>query len=217
MGSTFPGIKSKYPPLPKDEAIRQMEAVSKPYARRYCASIQDAETEVQRLTSLLKSGKGPNSVRVRLKALGPEFWSAALLECYEQARRAEDRRDYVRSAIFEARESNTARRLGLRALHDRSYTVRYRAHQVLAYSLDRSVLPAMRDALKVEPREDMRKLLKAAINAIEKQNHHFYIDRKESGHGRWSVQPWDSGDPVLQHASLSWEIERIKAGWETEI
>lgn len=214
-------VTSSTDSVTKEEALAERKAAGEPLASRYRASVSNVEAESRRLIDLLKQrirqSKDRRAIRVRLKALESELWPQALLECYGQARRAEDRLQLVISAIFEARESATARQLGLAALNDRSYGVRERAVQILAYSLDRAVLPALRDALNSEQHEEVSASLEAAIKAIEKQNHHLYIDRQERGNSWWGVNPWDSGDPPVQRGKLCYEIEKIREAWQTDI
>jgi len=78
-----------------------------------------------------------------------------------------------------ARNSTEAVELGIEALRDRSKVVRNRACQLLAYSLDRSALPALRAA--VESGGVSVGDFLAAIDAIENQNHNFFVDRDHSG------------------------------------
>lgn len=210
-------ISSRRDPVTKQEALAERKEAGEPFASRYRASVEDTEAEAQRLTFLLQNGEYLRPVKVRLQALGPELWPEALLEVYGQARHADYRRQLVIQAIFVARESETARRLGVAALKDRSYGVRVRAAQVLAYSLDRSVLPALREALRFESRDEVRESFQAAISAIDGQNHNVYIDRQERGNCRWGVNPWDPGDPAVQRGVLCYEVEKIREAWETEI
>jgi hypothetical protein len=201
----------------KSDALAAMAAAAKRHAERYLASVIDIGKEEARLTDLLMAGGDFRAIRVRLEALGQEAWPRALIYCYRVASRAERRERLVKSAIFEARDSLVARELGVLALKDRSYLVRERAAAVLAYSLDRSVLPVIEEALKSEQREEIRSSLRAAINAINKQNHNLYIDREERGGVAWGVNPWDSGDPPVQRAAMYFEIENVELGWATEV
>ena len=116
----------------------------------------------------------------------------ALKECYARATRSKDRHRFVFEAIKEARTCAIARQLGVEALRDRSYSVRMRAHQVLAYGLDAATLPALRASLREESRQELKDSLKAAINAVTKQNHHLYVDREERGNAHWNVAPWEN-------------------------
>ena len=83
--------------------------------------------------------------------------------------------------------------------------------------MDRSVLPALREALRSESRDEVCDSLQAAISAIDRQNHNVYIDRQEWGNCRWGVNPWDPGDPAVQRGVLCYEVEKIREAWETEI
>jgi hypothetical protein len=113
-----------------------------------------------------------------------------LAAAFTEARRWQQRVSLVFHAIRFARTSDPAFRLGLTALGDRSYMVRYRACGLLAYSMRREAASALepllthRDARTVE---DAR----AAIDAIARKNHHYFVDRTHSGRSFWVVNPED--------------------------
>ena len=109
-----------------------------------------------------------------------------LLAEYRRAKRGELRVALVYHAIRFARVSEDAVALGVAALKDRATVVRYRACGLLAYSLRRDALPELR-ALLVQ--DDARTVadVKAAIDAIEHQNHHLFVDRDHSGRVKWEV------------------------------
>lgn len=96
-----------------------------------------------------------------------------------------------------ARISEDAFQLGLTAITDKSYMVRYRACGVLAYSLRKDALPALEFAAKdVKPLVATSAL--AARNAILAQNHHLFADRSLSGRTTWTVNHGDHplGEPA---------------------
>jgi hypothetical protein len=110
-----------------------------------------------------------------------------LAAAYTSARTWQGRTALVFHSIRYARTHDAAFELGCRALSDRSYMVRYRACMVLAYSLRPRALPALRDLLKhddARTREDAA----AAVDAIQNQNHHFFVDRAHSGKVTWDVR-----------------------------
>ncbi|HSQ30427.1 MAG TPA: hypothetical protein VLN49_11290 [Gemmatimonadaceae bacterium] len=114
-----------------------------------------------------------------------------LAEAYTKAKRWRGRVALVFHAIRHARASEAAFQLGLQALGDRSHLVRYRACMVLAYALRPEALPALRVAAAHEDErtaEDAR----AAIDAIEHRNHHYFVDRDHSGRSYWDVNPGDT-------------------------
>jgi len=80
-------------------------------------------------------------------------------------------------------------------LQDKSAAVRMHACEVLAYSLRHDAIPALEPLLD-HPVADTRTAAAAAIDAIQHQNHHFYLDRKHSGTSFWVVNPED--DPNYQ-------------------
>ena len=86
-----------------------------------------------------------------------------------------------------ARTSDIAFELGITALHDRSFVVRYRACGLLAFSQRRDALPALRPLLKHrDPRTAADAT--AAIDAIKRRNHHYFIDREHTGQIFWRVE-----------------------------
>lgn len=109
-----------------------------------------------------------------------------LYEEYRRARRGELRVALVFHAIGFARTSEPAVALGLAALDDRATLVRYRACGLLAYSLRREALSKLRALLS---HADQRTVAdaRAAIDAIEHQDHHLFVDRNHTGRVRWEV------------------------------
>ena len=103
-----------------------------------------------------------------------------LLFLYSQERLWKRRDEVVYGAIWAARDSDEAVILGVTALSDRARHVRYHACLLLAYSLRTDLLPVLRERLltiAASNRDD----LAAAIDAIESQNHHYFVDRDHSG------------------------------------
>ena len=104
------------------------------------------------------------------------------------------------------------------ALKDRSYRVRIRAHQVLAYGLDSSTLFALNRAWRSESRVEASESARAAINAIRCQNHHKYIDRyPRPGSTHWCLHPWEGEDPAVQRGRLNFEVAMIEEAWQRRI
>ncbi len=209
-----PRIVSNVPWLSKNGVRREIAAADAPFAKAWLATVSDREAESARVTRLFVEGALGPAVRVRLDALGPEFWPRALLARYEQARRADDRRKCVFRAIGLARDTEAARELGLKALADRSWSVRYRAHQLLAYSRDPAVIPALCEARDREARPELQDSIDAAIKAIEKRNHNLFLDRQESGNIAFNPNPWDAHDPAVQHGALRYLLRKRREGWE---
>ena len=214
----------KSPPLSREEIIEELEKAQASNVAAYLASIDDVEAELRRLTGLFVHSADIDSTsvqykafRIRFRALGPDRWPMALLRRYEQARRWQDRYVCVYAGIPFARDSVSARELGLRALTDRSYQVRRRAHQLLAYSLERSCLPAMRECLETETRPEARDSLMAAITAVERQDHHRYLDRNETGKVHWHANPWDYGGETHQRAFIQSRKRYDRQGWAVAV
>jgi hypothetical protein len=120
-------------------------------------------------------------------------------ELFPRAKQFEVRRDIAYHCIRFARSSEIAFRIGLMAVEDRSRVVRYRGCSILAYSLRADALPALKKQLThadVKTVEDV----KAAIDAIEHRNHHFFVDRQHTGQMFWAVD--DGGTVELDNNTL---------------
>ncbi len=118
-----------------------------------------------------------------------------LAEALPAFRRWQGRVALVFHAIRYARSSDIAFQLGLAALQDRAALVRYRACGLLAYSLREDAVPHLRRLLcHRDPKtvDDAR----AAIDAIEYQNHHYFVDRNHSGRLYWELNERDTADPT---------------------
>ena len=89
-----------------------------------------------------------------------------------------------------SRTSEDAFHLGIVALEDRSFMVRWRACGLLAYSQRRDALPALKQAARHED-ERTQADARAAITAIKKKNHHLFVDRDRSGRVQWRIGPPD--------------------------
>jgi len=124
-----------------------------------------------------------------LKQLG-EAVVPYLAEGYGRMRRSRGRVSCVFHAIRYARTSEAAFQLGIAALKDKATLVRYRACGLLAYSLRHEAVPALRALFEHTDRrtaDDAR----AAVDAIERRNHHYFIDRIHSGRTFWKVNADD--------------------------
>ena len=113
-----------------------------------------------------------------------------LADFYPQARKWQGRAALLFHALRYARTSEAAFRLGLEGLRDKATTVRYRACGLCAYSLRGEAIPALKDLLKHSDRQTVADA-RAAIDAIQQRNHHYFIDRDHSGRSFWEVNPGD--------------------------
>jgi hypothetical protein len=119
----------------------------------------------------------------QLRDLGVEV-APHLAAAYTKFRTWQGRVSLVFYSTRFARTSDEAFQLGVQAVRDRSYMVRWRACGLLAYSLRHDALEALRPLLEhsdARTREDAV----AAIDAIESQNHHLFVDRDHSGRMKW--------------------------------
>ena len=103
-----------------------------------------------------------------------------LLEAYPTFRHWQGRVCLVHHAARFSRRSEDAFQLGMAAASDRSKRVRYSACLLLAYSLNPQALDVLRPLLSYSDRETVENA-RAAINSIERQNHHLFKDRSGRG------------------------------------
>ncbi|MGI8979461.1 MAG: hypothetical protein ACR2FY_09560 [Pirellulaceae bacterium] len=107
-------------------------------------------------------------------------------EFFSRARRLEARRDIAFHCIGFARTNETAFRIGLTAIADKSSIVRYRGCCILAYSLRPEAVEPLKKLLVHSDTKTVADAT-AAIDAIENQNHHLFMDRSHSGRTFWKV------------------------------
>jgi len=113
-----------------------------------------------------------------------------LAAAYPSMKKREGRRAVVFHAIRHARTTEAAFQLGIAALNDRASIVRYRACCVLAYSLRTDAIPQLEKLLTHKDEKTVADV-RAAIDAIKCQNHHFFVDREHSGRQFWRVNDGD--------------------------
>ena len=113
-----------------------------------------------------------------------------LAEAYPKMKKWQGRISLVFHSIRYAKDSEDAFQLGIKALNDRATLVRYRACGLLAYSQRKEAITHLKKLLKHEDNETVADA-KAAIDAIKKRNHHYFIDRDHSGKTFWQVTEKD--------------------------
>lgn len=121
-----------------------------------------------------------------LEALVPGFVAA-----YSHIRNAAGRNAVLFWLVRFARQYPEVVELAKVALSDPAYMPRMQACSILAYSLRRDAIPHLRPLLE-HRNQKTRNDAKAAIDAIECQNHHYWFDRNHSGTFFWKVS---SGRP----------------------
>ncbi|WP_156374673.1 hypothetical protein [Pseudorhodoferax sp. Leaf274] len=136
-----------------------------------------------------KTVNGEEEAWAVLKPLGIEV-VPYLLEAFPRFRRWQARTSLMYHAIRYARRSNEAFQLGLLGTKDKSTLVRYRACGLLAYSLRKDALTSLQQLLTHSDQRTVQDAV-AAIDAIERQNHHLFIDRNHSGQSLWVVSDED--------------------------
>ena len=154
------------------------------------ADLTLSEPEIRALVGVVASGSREGEAaweRLRSLRVGVVPY---LAEAFSSGRRWQGRATLLFHAIPHARTSEAAFQLGLQALRDKSYMVRYRACMVLAYALRLEAVPALREAAEHPDRRTVEDAL-AALDAIEHRNHHYFVDREHSGRNFWNVNPGD--------------------------
>ncbi len=127
---------------------------------------------------------------LQLKPHGIELMPV-FLQLYPTFKKWQGRCSLVFHSIKFARISEEAFQLGLLACNDKSKVVRYRACSLLAYSLRNEALPVLQKIMQSFTDTDTLENARAALDAIQNKNHHFFYDRNHSGKMTWTVNPED--------------------------
>lgn len=141
----------------------------------------DVKTLEDLLNSLDGSGSDQEFQAVHeLRKLG-DILPSLLLKQYRSSKKWQARCSCVYHSIRYSRRVDDSVRLGIEALSDKSKVVRYRACMLLAYSLNKEAIPALRELELRENDKKTREDAHAAIEAIENQNADYFVDRDHSG------------------------------------
>ena len=139
--------------------------------------------------------------------LRSEYGLCALVPLFGEAlpkiRNATGRIHIMFDLIPLARQHPQVVEIAKNRLQDRSAAVRMHACEVLAYSLRRDIIPNLEQLLE-HPVAETRATAAAAIDAIQHQNHHFYLDREHKGTSFWVVNPQD--DP--KYKPRPWQMRQ---------
>jgi hypothetical protein len=103
-----------------------------------------------------------------------------LKELYHSSKSRKIRAACIYYCFGQAKSNKSATSLALEALADKSKIVRFRACQLLAYSLNQDILPQLkltRSTISKDSVEDVD----AVVDAIQSQNQNFFRDRTHSG------------------------------------
>ena len=122
----------------------------------------------------------------QLRGLGNKL-SSLLLDKYRSSRKWGARCACVYYSFRYVREVNDSFRLGIEALSDKSKVVRFRACELLAYSLRKDAIPPLRELERSAKDDETIENAHAAIDAIENQNINYFVDRDHSGQIIWNV------------------------------
>jgi hypothetical protein len=148
------------------------------------------ETRIQELIEQLDGSGSPLEWQAisELRSMGDAL-AEHLRAKYHQSRNWGVRCACVFYSLKYARDNNeTAIALGREALRDRSKAVRYRACMLLAFSLRRDALDELRDAMRCLSGRPGADDVAAAIDAIEHQNHNYFVDRDHSGKVKMTIK-----------------------------
>ena len=116
-----------------------------------------------------------------------------LAEAYRAFRTWQGRASLVYHSVRFARTEEEAYRLGLAATQDRSWVVRHQACTLLAYALRRDAIPALEELIDSQDERTIADA-RAAIDAIEHQNHHLFLDRQHTGKVFLGITPPEADD-----------------------
>ena len=148
----------------------------------------EIQAAVQKLNT--KQALDEEEAWAELRTLGIEV-VPYLLRAYPSFGKWQGRVSLVYHSVKFARISEEAFQLGIQALEDRATLVRYRACSLLAYSLRRDAINPLKPLLDHSDSKTAQDA-RAAIAAIRRQNHHFFIDRTRSGNTFWQVNDDDA-------------------------
>lgn len=148
-------------------------------------------TEIRKYVSRLETTKSleEETAWIKLRSLGIAI-VPYLADAYPIMKKWQGRVSLVFHSMRYAKESEEAYQLGIRALNDRAKLVRYRACGLLAYSQREEAIPHLKKLLRHGDSETVADA-KAAIDAIKRRNHHYFIDRNHSGKIFWEVTEKD--------------------------
>jgi len=121
-----------------------------------------------------------NAIRELRRLVGDKLPSLLLVK-YRSEKKWQIRCSCVYHSIKYARNVTDAVQLGIEGLSDKSKVVRYRSCMLLAYSLNKEVLPALYEIKQKFKDEETIGNADSAIDAIENQNTNFFVDRKHTG------------------------------------
>ncbi len=152
-------------------------------------TIVQEEITPSSLASIL-DGSGSEKERAIIQRVRYTFTNPAtqFLEAYLLARKWQTRASCIYYSFRYARTDPAALELGIKALNDRSWPVRYRACMLLAIAQDKAALSHLRNLLETTTTARTKEDALAAINAIEQENVHLFVDRDNSGKSKLKIQ-----------------------------
>jgi hypothetical protein len=146
------------------------------------------DSEIQTFIKALDTTKSldAETAWAQLRPLGIDV-VPHLANFYPRARKWQGRAWLIYQAIRYSRVSEDAFQLGLNALNDKSSVVRYRACSLCAYSLRHEAIPVLKTLLSHQDQKTVADT-RAAIDAIQHQNHNYFHDRTHSEQVLWEVR-----------------------------
>ena len=145
------------------------------------------EEVVTALDQRLASVAGGNEILLQ-RTYGLDALAPLYAEALRHIRQAPGRIHAIYWLTRYAREDPRIVDAGLHCLNDRSRLVRKEACGILAYSLRRDLIPHLQPLLKHRDPKT-RAHAAAAIDAIEHQNHHYFLDTEHTGTVFWHPDP----------------------------
>jgi hypothetical protein len=124
------------------------------------------------------------------KAHGLEALIPGFVAAYPRIKSWRGRNVILFTLIRLARKCPEVVDLALAGLRDRAYLVRMQACAILVYSLRRDAIPPLEELLR-HRNQETRADAAAAIDAIKRRNHNYWVDRDHSGNVGWTVNPED--------------------------
>jgi hypothetical protein len=182
-------------PPRKDELPDQQSAkpkATKP-GRKAKANAATALPTVDELVTALDHKRQADidaAERRLFKTHGREALIPGLVAAYSRIRHAAGRNSVLYELVPFARKRPEVVELAKAALDDPAYMPRMQACSLLAYSLRQDAIPHLKPLMKHRDKKT-RDDAKAAIDAIKRQNHHYWLDRTHSGSFLWTVNPED--------------------------
>lgn len=177
----------------------------------YILAVPNRSVEMDYWKSLLLDNQPtPNGIFYFIRWLADDDWFGPTRELYERCRCWQSRILCIGSASRWTREHDSAFKLTLKGLQDKSFEVVLSAIRGCAYSLRHEAIPSL-EALRrnlVDKKHirvsEAEIAIGRALTAIRTQNHHRYAgETPQVGLTMW---PWDANKMYLAELDLNWRL-----------